>query len=47
MKIAGLLSSQNEALEIQYIARIISVKHRISYIIRRQEIRELLKKEKE
>gem|GEM_PF-2578523 len=45
MIIAGLLSSQNEANEIQYIAKIFTVKSRIRFIVRREEIKELLKRE--
>ena len=45
MIIAGLLSSQNEANEIQYIAKIFTGKSRIRFIVRREEIKELLKRE--
>lgn len=45
MKIAGLLSSQDEAKEIQYIAKIFSLKNRIRFIVRKEEIKELLSKE--
>ena len=47
MRIAGLLSSQSEVKEIQYIAKIFSVKHRIRYIVRKEEIKELLRREEE
>lgn len=45
MIIAGLLSSKNEAEEIQYIAKIFTVKNRVRFIVRKQWINELLKKE--
>ncbi|MEA3458367.1 MAG: hypothetical protein U9R21_06775 [Candidatus Thermoplasmatota archaeon] len=47
MIIAGLLSSQNEANEIQYIAKIFSVKSRIRFIVRKEEIKELIRREEE
>jgi len=47
MKIAGLLLSQDEAKEIQYIAKIFSLKNRIRFIVRKEEIKELLSKEEE
>lgn len=47
MIIAGLLSSKNEAEEIQYIAKIFTVKNRVRFIVRKQWINELLKKEEE
>jgi hypothetical protein len=45
MIIAGLLSSKNEAQEIEYIAKIFTVKNRIRFIVRREWINELLSKE--
>ena len=45
MKIAGLLSSLNEAEEVQYISKVFSVKSRIRYLVRKEEIKKLLKKE--
>ncbi len=45
MIIAGLLSSQNEANEVQYIAKIFSVKSRIRFIVRKEEIKELIRRE--
>lgn len=47
MIIAGLLSSKNEAEEIQYIAKIFTVKNRVRFIVRKQWINEQLKKEEE
>jgi len=47
MIIAGLLSSQNEADEVQYIAKIFSVKSRIRFIVRKEEIKELIRREEE
>ena len=46
MRIAGLLSSQNEAEEVQYISKVFSVKSRIRFIVRKEEIKKLLKNEK-
>lgn len=47
MIIAGLLSSKTEAEEIQYIAKIFTVKNRIRFIVRKDWINELLRKEEE
>ena len=43
MLIVGLLSSQQEANEIQYIAKVCEVEDRIRFIVRMQKIKELLK----
>ena len=43
MLIVGLLSSQQEANEIQYIAKVCEVEERIRFIVRMQKIKELLK----
>jgi len=45
MNVAGLLSSQQEANEIQYIARICTLKNRIHFLVKTQKIKELLEKE--
>jgi hypothetical protein len=47
MIIAGLLSSKTEAEEIQYIAKIFTVKNRIRFIVRKNWINELLSQEEE
>lgn len=47
MIIAGLLSSQSEAREIQYIAKVCVVTNRIHYIVRRETLRTLLRMEKD
>lgn len=47
MIIAGLLSSKNEAEEIQYIAKVFTVKNRIRFIVRKEWINEMLSKEEE
>ena len=47
MIIAGLLSSQNEVKEIQYIVKIFSVKNRVRLIVKKEEIKELFRKEEE
>jgi hypothetical protein len=43
MLIIGLLSSQQEAIEIKYIAKICEVEERIRFIVRMQKIKNLLK----
>jgi hypothetical protein len=45
MHVAGLLSSQQEANEIQYIARICTLKDRIHFLVKTQKIKELLVRE--
>jgi len=45
MLIVGLLSSQQEAEEIKYIAKICTLEERIHFIVRMQKIKELLKQE--
>ena len=47
MIIAGLLSGKNEAEEIEYIAKIFTVKNRIRFIVRKQWINEMLEREEE
>ena len=42
MIVAGLLSSQSEAQEIQYIMKICVLEERIRYIVRRDTIKRLL-----
>jgi len=46
MIIAGLLSSQSEAEEIQYIAKVCTVTNRIHFLVRRETLRALLELEK-
>jgi hypothetical protein len=46
MKIAGLLSSQSEVQEVQFIASVSTIRERIHYIIRKEKIKQLLKQEK-
>lgn len=43
MKVAGLLSSKQEATEIQFISRICELKNRIRYLVKSERIKELLK----
>lgn len=43
MLVIGLLSSQQEAKEIRYIAKVCEVEDRIHFIVRMQKIKELLK----
>jgi len=45
MHVAGLLSSQQEANEIQYIARICTLKDRIHFLVKTHKIKELLGRE--
>ena len=47
MLIIGLLSSEKEAEEIKYIAKVCSVEDRIHFVVRMQKIKEMMKKEKE
>ena len=42
MIIAGLLSSKSEAEEIEYIAKIFTVKNRVRFIVRKEWINQLL-----
>lgn len=42
MIVAGMLSSQSEVQEIQYIMKICVLEERIRYIVRRDTIRKLL-----
>jgi hypothetical protein len=43
MKVAGLLSSKQEATEIQFITKICKLKDRIRYLVRHEKIKGLLK----
>jgi len=45
MLVVGLLSSQQEAEEIKYIAKVCTLEDRIHFIVRMQKIKELLKQE--
>ena len=45
MLVVGLLSTEQEANEIRYIARICDLEGRIHFLVRMQKIRELLKNE--
>lgn len=45
MIVAGLLSTENEVLQIQHIAKICAVKNRIRYLIRKESIKQLLQQE--
>ncbi len=46
MLVIGLLSTKEEANEIQYIAKICTLEDRIRYIVRMQKIKEMLKDHK-
>lgn len=45
MIVAGLLSSQSEAQEIQFIIDVCSVRERIRQVIRQEAIKKLLEQE--
>ena len=45
MLIIGLLSSQQEAEELKYIAKVCSIEERIHIVVRMQKIKEMLKKQ--
>ena len=45
MIVAGLLSSQGEAQEIQFIANICAVKDRIHFLVRKEAIKRFLAQE--
>ena len=47
MLVVGLLSSQEEANEIKYIAKVCTLEDRIRFICRMQKVKELLDKEQE
>ena len=46
MLVIGLLSSKQEAQEIQYIAKICALENRVRFIARRQKIKEMLEDKK-
>jgi len=45
MLIVGLLSTQQEAEELSYIAKICDLEDRVHFLVRMQRIREMLKNE--
>ena len=45
MLVIGLLSSQKEAEEIKYIAKVCALEDRIHFLVRMGKLKELLKKE--
>lgn len=46
MLIVGLLSSEQEAEEIKYIAKICDIEDRIHFVVRMQKIKEMLKNDR-
>ena len=44
MKVIGLLSSEEEANEIRYIAQVCEIEGRIRFLIHIQKIKDMLKK---
>ncbi len=45
MIIIGLLSTEEEALEIQYIAKICTIENRIRYLVHVEKVRELVREQ--
>ena len=45
MLIVGLLSTQQEAEELRYIAKICDIEDRVRFLVRMQRIKEMLKNE--
>ena len=45
MLVVGLLSNEQEAQELKYIAKVCELESRIHFICRTQKLKELLKKE--
>jgi hypothetical protein len=43
MLVVGLLSSQEEANEIKYIAKICAIEDRIHFVVRMEKIKQMLK----
>lgn len=43
MLVIGLLSSQEEANEIKYIAKICAIEDRIHFVVRMEKIKQMLK----
>ena len=46
MLIVGLLSTEQEAEEIKYIAKICEIEDRIHFVVRMQKIKEMLKNDR-
>ena len=47
MLVVGLLSSQKEADEIKFIAKVCSIEDRIHFLVRMNKLKELIKQEQE
>jgi hypothetical protein len=45
MHVAGLLSNEQEAKEVQFILNVCKLEKRIHFIVRKEKLKELLKKE--
>jgi len=45
MIIIGLLSTEEEALEIQYIAKICTIENRIRYLVHVEKVKELVREQ--
>lgn len=46
MLVVGLLSSQQEANEIKYIAKVCELENRIHFLVRMEKIKKMLKNER-
>jgi len=45
MIVIGLLSTEEEALEIQYIAKICTIENRIRYLVHVEKVKELVREQ--
>lgn len=45
MKVIGLLSSEEEANELRYIAQVAMVRERIRFVVHLDKVKKLMKKE--
>jgi len=46
MLVVGLLSTEQEAEELKYIAKICDIEDRVHFLVRMQRIKEMLKNER-
>ena len=46
MQVIGLLSTEEEAKEIQYIAKIYALEYQIHYIVRCEKLKKIIKEQK-
>jgi hypothetical protein len=45
MIVIGLLSTEEEALEIQYIAKICTIENRIRYLVHAEKVKQLVREQ--